>query len=62
MIAGIYAGLSDTDEAFRLLEKGFKERSGGMVYLGADVMWYGMHSDPRYTDLLRRIGLPQPTD
>jgi eukaryotic-like serine/threonine-protein kinase len=62
MIAGIYAGLGDRDEAFRLLEKGFKERSGGMVYLGADVMWYGMHSDPRYTDLLRRIGLPQPAD
>jgi tetratricopeptide (TPR) repeat protein len=59
-IAGIYAGLGDKDEAFRWLEKGYKERSGGMVYLGMDVLWYGMHSDPRYVDLLRRIGLPQP--
>jgi len=59
MIAVIYAGLGDKDEAFRWLEKGYKERSGGMVYLGVDVMLYGMHSDPRYADLLRRIGLPQ---
>ena len=60
MIAGIYAGLGDKDEAFRLLEKGYEERSGGMVYLGLDVLWYGIRSDPRYIDLLRRIGLPQP--
>jgi serine/threonine protein kinase/tetratricopeptide (TPR) repeat protein len=60
MIAGIYAGLGDKDEAFRLLEKGYEKRSGGMVYLSVDVMWYGMRSDPRYVDLLRRIGLPQP--
>ncbi len=60
MVAGIYAGLGDKDEAFRLLEKGYGERSGGMVYLGADVLWYGMRSDPRYADLLRRMGLPQP--
>ena len=60
MVAGIYAGLGDKDEAFRLLEKGYEQHSGGMVYLGLDVMWYGMHSDPRYLDLLRRIGLPEP--
>jgi serine/threonine protein kinase/tetratricopeptide (TPR) repeat protein len=60
MVAGIYAGLGDKGEAFRLLEEGYKQRSGGMVYLAVDVMWYDMHSDPRYRDLLRRIGLPQP--
>jgi hypothetical protein len=30
-----------------------------MPYLSVDVFWYGIHSDPRYTDLLRRMGLPQ---
>jgi tetratricopeptide (TPR) repeat protein len=60
MVAGIYAGLGDKDEAFRLLEKGYEERSGGMVYLGLDPLWYGMRSDPRYIDLLHRIGIPQP--
>jgi hypothetical protein len=31
-----------------------------MPYLGADLFWDGMRSDPRYADLLRRMGLPQP--
>ncbi len=30
-----------------------------MPYLAVDPFWYGMHSDPRYADLLRRMGLPQ---
>jgi serine/threonine protein kinase/tetratricopeptide (TPR) repeat protein len=58
-VAGIYAGLGDKDEAFRSLEKGYDERSATMVYLGIDVFWYGMRSDPRFTDLLRRVGIPQ---
>jgi eukaryotic-like serine/threonine-protein kinase len=59
-VAGIYAGLGDKGEAFRWLEKGYEERSASMVYLGIDPFWYGMHSDPRFADLLRRIGIPQP--
>ena len=58
--AVVYAGLGDKDEAFRLLERGYKEHTAGMVYLASDVAWYGMRSDPRYADLLRRMGLPQP--
>jgi len=30
-----------------------------MLYLAVDVFWYRMRSDPRYADLLRRMGLPQ---
>jgi tetratricopeptide (TPR) repeat protein len=55
----IYAGLGDKDEAFRLLEKGYDQHSASMPYLGIDVVWDGMRSDPRYVDLLRRMGLPQ---
>jgi serine/threonine protein kinase/tetratricopeptide (TPR) repeat protein len=57
-LATIYAGLSEKDEVFRLLEKGYKERSAGMPYLMVDPFWENIRSDPRYTDLLRRIGLP----
>ena len=58
--AVVYAGSGDKDEAFRLLERGYKEHTAGMVYLASDVAWYGMRFDPRYADLLRRMGLPQP--
>jgi eukaryotic-like serine/threonine-protein kinase len=59
-IASIYAGLGERDEAFRWLEKGYEEHSASMPFLSGDPMWDGMRSDPRYTDLLRRMGLPQP--
>ncbi len=55
----IYAGLGDKDNAFRLLEKGYEEHSAAMLYLAVDPFWYGVGSDPRYTDLLHRMGLPQ---
>jgi eukaryotic-like serine/threonine-protein kinase len=58
-VAGIYAGLGNKDEAFRLLEKGYTQHSATMVWLGIDIFWYPMHSDPRYAELLRRIGLPR---
>jgi len=58
--SAIYAGLGDKDEAFRLLEKSYQEHAATMPYLAVDPFWYGMRSDPRYADLLRRIGLPQP--
>ncbi len=57
--AAVYAGLGDKNEAFRLLEKAYEEHSSSMPFLAVDPYWYGMRSDPRYADLLRRIGLPQ---
>jgi serine/threonine protein kinase/tetratricopeptide (TPR) repeat protein len=59
LLATIYAGLGEKDEAFRLLEKGYEQRSASMPYLTIDPFWYGMRSDPSYADLLRRMGLPQ---
>jgi hypothetical protein len=58
-IAMTYAGVGDKDQVFRWLEKGYEERSNQMVWLAVDPWWYQPHSDPRYRDLLRRIGLPQ---
>jgi TolB-like protein/Tfp pilus assembly protein PilF len=55
----IYAGLGDKDEAFRLLERAYDQHSPELVFLPIDAFWYGMRSDPRYADLLRRMGLPQ---
>jgi DNA-binding winged helix-turn-helix (wHTH) protein/TolB-like protein/Flp pilus assembly protein TadD len=57
-IAIIYAGLGERDQAFRWLEKAFADREGRMTILKAAPEFDGLHSDPRFTDLLRRIGLP----
>jgi serine/threonine protein kinase/Flp pilus assembly protein TadD len=59
-LAVIYAGLGDKDEAFRLLENDYQEHAAAILYLAVDPFWYGLRSDPRYADLLRRIGLPRP--
>jgi len=58
-LATVYAGLGEKDEAFRLLEKGYQERSAGMPYLAVDPFWHELRSDPRFSDLLRRMGLPE---
>jgi serine/threonine-protein kinase len=58
-IAHLYAMLGDSDRAFQYLEKALAE-NGPMARLYVDPHWetYSLFSDPRYTALLRRIGLP----
>jgi TolB-like protein/DNA-binding winged helix-turn-helix (wHTH) protein/Tfp pilus assembly protein PilF len=55
-IAMIYASLGDTDQAMNWLEKGFEERFNPGVLLRAG--FDPLRSDPRFQNLLRRIGLP----
>jgi len=53
----IYAGLGDKDRAFGWLDKAFAERSTLLAYLQLDPRLAGLRSDPRFADLIRRIGL-----
>ncbi len=53
-----YLGLGDRDEAFRWFEKGFQDRSSCMPGTKADSRLDSIRSDPRYIDLVRRIGFP----
>jgi eukaryotic-like serine/threonine-protein kinase len=60
MIATIYAGLGDKDRAFEFLEKAYQEKSPDIPYfLRADLRVDSLRSDPRFQDLVRRVGLPQ---
>ena len=55
----VYLNLGDKDEAFRWLEKGFRDRSACMPYTKVDPRLDPLRSDPRYADLVRRIGFPR---
>jgi hypothetical protein len=57
--AANYALLGDKDNAFLWLEKAFQRRDSQLIFLKSDIVWDNLRSDPRYTALLRRIGLPQ---
>ena len=56
-MAMIYAGLGYTDQTFALLEKAFEERSNQLAYLKGEPAWDSLRLDPRFINLLRRIGL-----
>jgi TolB-like protein/Tfp pilus assembly protein PilF len=59
-VAGIHAQLGETDEAFGWLERAFNERCSLMFALDSGYMGRAfdpIKSDPRYRDLLRRLGL-----
>ena len=53
-----YAGLGDKEQAFAWLEKSYRERRDRMVWLNVDPLLDPLHSDPRFHDLVRRVGLP----
>jgi serine/threonine protein kinase/TolB-like protein/Tfp pilus assembly protein PilF len=55
----VYIGLGDKDRAFAWLEKAFQERSNFMAYLRVIPEADPLRSDPRFDDLLRRMGLPR---
>src|SRR5262249_28512265 len=57
-IAAIYALLGKKDQAFEWLEKVYEEKSTVMEFLKVDPNLKTLHSDPRFADLVRRVGLP----
>jgi TolB-like protein/Flp pilus assembly protein TadD len=56
-----YAGLRDNDQAFAWLERAYEMGADRMVWLNVDSFLDPLRSDPRFNDLVRRVGLPQKT-
>lgn len=54
-VALIHLGLGEKDRAFELFEEAYEERSVWMVRLNVDLRLAPLRSDPRFTDLQRRI-------
>ena len=58
-IADLYAGLGDKDEVFRWLNAAYEERDYQMEGLRTDPLLDSLHSDPRFAELVRKVGLPR---
>jgi len=58
-VAGIYAALGEKDHAFAALEMAFQRRDSRLTMLLDHEALVSLRSDPRFSDLVRRVGLPQ---
>jgi TolB-like protein/Tfp pilus assembly protein PilF len=56
-LAAVYGALGDLDEAFRLLERAYAERSAGLIYLHLDPLFDSLREDPRLNEMVQRIDL-----
>jgi tetratricopeptide (TPR) repeat protein len=56
--AVLYAAFGEKDQAFQWLEMGYQDHALVMTVLKVDPRFDNLRSDPRFADLLRRVGLP----
>jgi len=52
-----HAALGDLDRAFGALDRAYQARSAGLIYLHLDPGYDPLRGDPRYKELVQRIGL-----
>ena len=57
-IARVYTGLKEREQAFAWLEKAYEARDESLTWLKVDPVMESLRLDPRFADLLRRLGLP----
>ena len=55
----LYGVLGDKERAFEWLERAYAERESSMQSLKVFIAWDPVRSDPRFTEMVRRVGLPQ---
>jgi len=54
----VYVALGEVDRAFKVLESLYRRRDGSLILLNADPRFDSLKSDPRFQQLLQRLGLP----
>jgi hypothetical protein len=59
MIAAVRVVLGETETAFEWLERAYAEHDAWLAWLGIDRRFDPLRGDPRFTALLRRIGICQ---
>lgn len=56
LIGAVYAGLGEKDKAFEWLTKAYEEHAGQMIWIKVDPWIKNLRSDPRYKELLKKMG------
>jgi tetratricopeptide (TPR) repeat protein len=56
--AAIHIGLGENDRALDYLEKSYEDHSHWLIYLHIDPVMDDLRDEPRFQDLLERVGLP----
>jgi len=56
-LALLYAQVGDTEHAIEQLQKGYDERDFFLIFVGVDPILAELHSDPRFVEITRRIGV-----
>ncbi len=56
-VAAVYADAGDKERAFHWLGKCFEEREMWLAFLKVDPIWSDLRTDPRFNELLKKIGL-----
>ena len=51
--------IGDKQSALEWLEKGFQERDDQMINLKVEPVFDPLRTDPRFQDLVRRVGIPE---
>lgn len=54
----VHVGLGERDLALDYLDRAFDKRSGTMIFIATFFPWRALHSEPRFIELLQRIGYP----
>jgi tetratricopeptide (TPR) repeat protein len=57
-VALVHAAMGDRDSAFTWLNRAVEERAHWLVWLNRDLRWVPLRSDPRFAELVHRVGLP----
>jgi hypothetical protein len=56
-LAEVFAALGDHDAAFTSLFRALDERDSWLLFIKSDPIFEGLHRDPRWAAVLRRMNL-----
>ncbi|MGA7461334.1 MAG: tetratricopeptide repeat protein, partial [Candidatus Korobacteraceae bacterium] len=57
-IAEVYAYRGEADKALEWLDRAYQQHDSGLPYLKSDGLFKNLHQNPRYIELLKKMGLP----